>query len=331
MKRKYILELFFLLFVLMLCAGCKSSPKKEKEIKDDLNYAGDFYANIIRDSDSQIFDFEHQPLDKGVFVDSIEIIKRQTDKKNRKDWIWVMVWASNDDLTCELAYKLDYELYNSGWLLEGMEPWKTEKWSIKPNHGIDVDGKYLLSYVDENSARLIESSFDEKKEQCRIVFELEKTFLYGLVDVEEYIFDFDEKNAMWNVVHYERDSEWAMGLIERRNLDKIYLELRDLEGNQVVSSDNLIKAEPLKITNVLGEEEYVISFLLDEEGTLAFEEATERAFKDNHAPIRIYLDGTPVAAPRVSSIIYDGVFQLSPGLDNSLAEDLASKIILKNQ
>ena len=63
-------------------------------------------------------------------VKEVKIVKRQTEKK--KDIIYVEIFADNQnaEIQCDLNYKLEYELYNEGWILEKAEPVLKEGWKI---------------------------------------------------------------------------------------------------------------------------------------------------------------------------------------------------------
>lgn len=107
--RKHSLAGIFIILMIMVLSGCSKSGKAEKEILKDLQANPAFIAANVEISD-------------------YEIIKRQTDVNNKTDLVYITVYTNDPELTCSLSYKLEYELYNEGWLLESVNrsdgPWE---------------------------------------------------------------------------------------------------------------------------------------------------------------------------------------------------------------
>lgn len=96
-----ISEFLLVLIVAIILSACgKSKPVNERTILAD-----------IRQKDSIL-------RDDTVKIDSTNIIKRRTDKKQGYDYIEVQVDFSKNDYTATAAYELEYGLYNDGWLLD---------------------------------------------------------------------------------------------------------------------------------------------------------------------------------------------------------------------
>lgn len=107
--KKHALAGIFLILVIMFLSGCSKSGKAEKEILKDLQAHPAF-------------------ISANVEIRDYEIIKRQTDVNNKTDLVYITVHTNSSELTCSLSYKLEYKLYNEGWLLESVNrtdgPWE---------------------------------------------------------------------------------------------------------------------------------------------------------------------------------------------------------------
>lgn len=97
--------------VLLLLSGCSASAKSEKEIVADLRQSSEFIGEAVK-------------------IDDYEIIKRQTDKNNNTDLIYITVTINEDELNCTLSYIMQYILYNDGWKLESVNRYFDGVWSI---------------------------------------------------------------------------------------------------------------------------------------------------------------------------------------------------------
>lgn len=93
---------FVILIIVLVVTLRVDKTVSKKEISDDLaeysNFAG---------------------LDMS--IQEYEEVKRDTDKKNKYDHIWVNVVAENDEIAYSASYYIVYGLYNSGWILESIE------------------------------------------------------------------------------------------------------------------------------------------------------------------------------------------------------------------
>lgn len=141
MKRKSLLILAFLFLAVML-GGCTPKVKTEEELQADLSGHAGFY--------------KVQPVE----ITGLEIIKRQTDEKAKKDKVFVKVFAENSDISCEIAYGMDYGLYDSGWILDNVYESTIADKKITPKTGpsretADADilqeTGYAFSFVEEST------------------------------------------------------------------------------------------------------------------------------------------------------------------------------------
>ena len=98
-KRIY-LPIAILIFVFLL-SSCSTQPASQKEIL------------------SEIAEYENFN-DIGMSITDFSETKRQTDKKNKTDVVWVSIVAENDYCEYQADYVLHYSEYNSGWLLENI-------------------------------------------------------------------------------------------------------------------------------------------------------------------------------------------------------------------
>lgn len=165
-----------LIFVLALaCCGCVlsgcSSAKSEKEIVTDLQASASFAAETVK-------------------IYNYTIIKRQTDKNAKTDFVYVNVDAKNDQVLCNRSYKMTYALYNSGWLLEEVEPFEKETWTAKPLCGVSDETiqEYIAQNINENgytSLEIVGRTTDlENGGFDTIRFQAKKAHLYANEKVE---------------------------------------------------------------------------------------------------------------------------------------------------
>lgn len=115
-----------------LLTGCTPKEKSEKEILEDLQAEDSLYQEY------------------GLKIDSSEITKRQTNPDSKTDYVWIRVSASNSDFIYNADYKLEYRLYNDGWLLD--DYWRDD-YNYKP-----------LSYpTDEDALAEIKANYSDAK------------------------------------------------------------------------------------------------------------------------------------------------------------------------
>ena len=100
-----------------LClTGCGKEPASEEDIKADLA------AELAKPSGD-------------VDITGMEIIKRQTDKRDKTDLVYVAVTYQSPAAAYTESYALTYGLYNEGWLLDETAAYETESWQIEPLAG----------------------------------------------------------------------------------------------------------------------------------------------------------------------------------------------------
>lgn len=139
MKKGIIFNFIFLLFVSVIISGCGSSGiKKEKELKEDL--ADNGYFSTV----------------EGTEISDLTVIKRMTDKKSKEDKVYVSVELDHEAATESRAYVMNYSKYNSGWLLDSVEPYYGDEaeWIVIPKKGPEQEKitkeyyNYAAEYIE---------------------------------------------------------------------------------------------------------------------------------------------------------------------------------------
>ncbi|MCR4657425.1 MAG: protein translocase subunit SecD [Lachnospiraceae bacterium] len=97
------------------------------------------------------------------------------------------------------------------------------------------------------------------------------------------------------------------------------------EGSIVLTGSDVTAAQAGTTQNDMGNNEYVVSLTLNDEGAKKFADATTEAVV-NHDSIMIYYDGEAVSVPNVQSAITGGQAQITGMSDFEEAENLASTI-----
>ena len=98
--------------------------------------------------------------DYNLSIDNSDITKRQTNKKDKTDYIWLDLTAGNSEFTYSASYEMMYVLYNDGWLLEYCEIVSSDvapNWYPTENDAADIIksdyGEYSLASSSQNGRR----------------------------------------------------------------------------------------------------------------------------------------------------------------------------------
>lgn len=190
-KRILIITMCFLMITLTGCGLKKNNPDLSLDLsKQDLS------------------------LQEKVDIESVEIVKRNTDEKNKKDEIYVKVKASGTDVHCDLQYKLVYNYYTEGgWVLDECIPEKTSEWSAQPKNGVDEETiKAEMQYLANNgymndtyfqNVKHVSTEPDYKNGREAITMELSKSSPFRKFRAQltyDYIFYYefiDDKFNWW--------------------------------------------------------------------------------------------------------------------------------------
>lgn len=160
------LSIGLLLLLILMVSGCTPSAKSEKEIAEDLQESNYFF--------------------RGVTITDYEIIKRQTNKDEKTDIVYIHVDAGNENLSCSISYQMVYALYNEGWILDEVYEYEPGIWEVVPLTGVsDTDIQtFINSYVERGRYDTMEIAdrtlfLDTYTWMERIVFEAKKEYLYA--------------------------------------------------------------------------------------------------------------------------------------------------------
>ena len=113
------------LCVLLLCSCGRGGVRSEKEIMADLLEKG--VMDVVAVSDA--------PIEE---ISSLKILKRQTNKELKNDFVYVTVEANTETAHFVCSMKLTYNYYDDqGWVLDEYEPYAEGENSTKPLKGPD--------------------------------------------------------------------------------------------------------------------------------------------------------------------------------------------------
>lgn len=82
-----------------MLSACSGGSKSEKDIAKDI---------VEQNSYFRTYDLK---------LDDYTVSKRQTNKNEKIDYVWISISGSNDDFEYIAEYELLYILYNDGWML----------------------------------------------------------------------------------------------------------------------------------------------------------------------------------------------------------------------
>lgn len=142
MKAKNVIAsmLLSILLVCLICGlsacGGKTNEKTENQISKDIQTQDNYFSSC------------------NLKVKSFSITKRQTNPKDKNDFVWCKVTASNSDFLYSAEYKVTYVLYNDGWILE---EYNKESSSIEPSYYPTIEqAEALMREYYENHERKYE-------------------------------------------------------------------------------------------------------------------------------------------------------------------------------
>lgn len=116
---KYLIIVFLAIFIIFILIGCNGAKSKSYVQEDVENHA----------------------LWQGLHVQTTEfdIVKRQTNKREKEDIIFISMKGENELCVVERYYKATYHLYNEGWVLDELVESEDEIYSniVKPTKSVD--------------------------------------------------------------------------------------------------------------------------------------------------------------------------------------------------
>lgn len=123
--RTIALGTLLVLCALLLCSCGRDGVKSEKEIMADMQEKG--VMDVVAVSDV--------PIEE---ISSLKILKRQTNKERKNDFVYVTVEADTETAHFVCSMKLTYNYYDDqGWVLDEYEPYAEGENSTKPLKGPD--------------------------------------------------------------------------------------------------------------------------------------------------------------------------------------------------
>lgn len=227
MMRIKILLAFVCISIIMVLSGCGTKTTSESILQEDLCNS-DKFSVFTEDSGLEITDFE--------------VIKRQTDEKEKTDIAWVKVNVESESSKGEMYFVMTYKLYNDGWMLEEVAEDETESWYFEPLCGVTdeeimdciPEGAEILdnSVNLEEGVHSIEYTYVEPHRYCNVTYtnQLMFTFASGYVDSDEYgvgSWNFMdsytlEKKEDWDICGTYEDGDGNIITIEKFDTDGIF-------------------------------------------------------------------------------------------------------------
>lgn len=136
-KIKHISLLVLLFLCISVLSACSGNSKSEKEIANDIAEQNHYF---------QTYDLE---------LEDYTVSKRQTNKEEKTDYVWITISGSNDDFEYTAEYELLYVLYNDGWLLEDYELVDSSYKALSVYETNEIEAELsqeydVLSLVDRN-------------------------------------------------------------------------------------------------------------------------------------------------------------------------------------
>lgn len=92
----------------------------------------------------------------GAEIDELSVVKRQSNREDKTDLVWVKAEIAGDQVEGTVYYKMTYILYNDGWMLETVADDEPDQWSFIPLQGAgdDLIHTYLPSGAEIRSAEI---------------------------------------------------------------------------------------------------------------------------------------------------------------------------------
>ena len=153
--KKFVLMLLAAALLLTL-AGCAPEPADEQAMAEDV-------AGRLA-----------QPSGEAE-IGSLSVIKRQTDKGAKTDLVYVQVDYATPASERSERYKLTYGLYNEGWILDEMEPYEQQTWTLTPL--AEPDEQTVAALLPEG-AELTQSQFDPDSGVQTVTYTVEGSYAY---------------------------------------------------------------------------------------------------------------------------------------------------------
>lgn len=159
-KSRKIVVLFWLAICILLVGGCAKSAASTSQLQNDLSEYK-HCAGLLDSLDAKITGFE--------------VVKRQTTEEDKLDLVWVRVDIASDAIKGKLYYRMTYNLYNDGWLLEEIVDDNISSWSFTPLRGAP---KELVDRSLPGGAEIVSEEVDLKEGLHHITYRYVEERLY---------------------------------------------------------------------------------------------------------------------------------------------------------
>ncbi len=179
----------------VILAGCsllkgKKSPVSEKKIQSDLAQETEV-SNLLDRS--------------GTEISEVEVLKRQTVTEDHIDKVWVKVALDGEEVSGEVYYKIEYGLYNEGWMLDSVIDDKTEKWIFVPKEKPD---EHVINKLFADRDKIYTSDYDKVKRELIVASSKEYSYSSDYGAVREYFLseykdrDFQRDGLLEDIIDY---------------------------------------------------------------------------------------------------------------------------------
>lgn len=188
--------------------------------------------------------------------------------------------------------------------------------------GIDIRGGVNATFEPANGYEATDTNMDAAKSVIE-----QRLVSLNITDSEVYV-DYNNKRVVvsfpWQAGDTSFDPEAAVKELGETAILSFKEGQEDINGNQILSGDQVTKAEATLQQTEEGTNEYVVSLEFDNNGKTAFAEATSRLA--GSGSISIYMDDDCISAPTVNSAITDGKCVIEGNFTYDSAKALADKI-----
>ena len=205
-----------LLITLVSITGC---TKKENEIAEEIARE-DYFFELY-----------------NLSIKEYEVEKRQTNKDDKTDLIWMTISGENDDFGYVANYKAIYVKYNDGWLLENVER-TNYSYQASSNPEINVVKNSIGSEYD--NIKIISETKNTSLNKANYILSAEKIDNFITTEYKiEVEFEFTpelgwnkiEETVSENAEIYDIIGEW----IFKDDLHNYYLHISNVEGDQITA------------------------------------------------------------------------------------------------
>lgn len=266
MNRKWML-LFLVCIILFSLSACRKSVVDEAAIKNDIQLVDTFFEK-----------------NSSLEIDSLNI-NRETNHKEKRDYLFVSYAASNDSMTYTAEADMVYSLYNKEWALQDFQilfsDWLPKKECDKAEveQKLRNSGCTSLELVSEKKVTDKDYSFVyrvRKPESEYFDSEMEKTVACSFsekgtwkieVDGSEMLRILPSENilGLWS---YKR--EW--NVLHGRRSDDVKIDFKEIRDDTIIAE--------LNINNILYTNDYASTYIA-KDPSIRFSGTKEIKIPDN--------------------------------------------------